>query len=148
MTGSKKMLIIYILEILKKYTDADHKLFQEGIINKIRAEYGMECERKAIGRSITELAAFGFDIDYDNGYYLREHEFEDSELRLLVDSVLGSHYIPAQQAKELIDKLNGLSNIYFKKKMRHVTNVSKLLHTDNTQLFYTIDVLDLSLIHI
>lgn len=142
MNGSKKLIILYILEILKHYSDAEHPLRQDDIIRFIRADYGMDCERKAIARNITSLREFGYDIPYENGYYLREREFEDSELRLLIDGVLCSRHIPGEQGRQLIEKLSALSSQYFRKNLRHVCNISQMPHTPNKELFYTIDVLD------
>lgn len=142
MNGSKKLMILYILEVLKRYSDENHPLLQNDIIQFIHMDYGMECERKAIARNITSLQEFGYDIAYENGYYLRERKFEDSELRLLIDSVLCSRQIPEKQGRQLIEKLSALSNQYFKKSLRHVCNISQMPHTPNRELFYTIDVLD------
>ena len=40
----KKMIILDILEILKKHTDEDHKLSQQQIQELIEKEYGMKVE--------------------------------------------------------------------------------------------------------
>ena len=50
-------------------------------------------------------------------------------------------HIPYSQCKELIEKLEGLSSIYFRKKVKHIANLSQD-RTNNKQLFYTIDILD------
>lgn len=142
MNGSKKLLILYILDVLRQYSDVDHPLRQEDIIRLIKEHYGMDCERKAIARNITALQDFDYDIKYKDGYYLLGREFDDSELRLLIDGVLASRHIPASRAKELIGKLEGLSNIYFKRRMRHVCNISQMNHSENRVLFHVIDILD------
>ena len=137
---AKKLYILYILEILKKYSDDRHRLRQQDIIDIMKKDYDISCERKAVARNISDLQELGYDIETDGGYYLAERDFEDSELRLLIDSVLASKYIPAKQAKDLVDRLAGQSNIYFKKQVRHVSNIEKMEHTAG-QLFYTIEVL-------
>ena len=137
---AKKLYILYILEILKKYSDDRHRLRQHDIIDIMKKDYDISCERKAVARNISDLQELGYDIETGGGYYLVERDFEDSELRLLIDSVLASRYIPANQAKDLIDRLAGQSNIYFKKQVRHVSNIEKMEHTAG-QLFYTIEVL-------
>jgi predicted DNA-binding transcriptional regulator YafY len=142
LNGSKKLLILYILEVLRQYSDVDHRLKQDDIIRLIKEQYGMDCERKAIARNITALRDFDCDIAYDDGYYLVGRDFDDSELRLLIDGVLASRQIPETRAKELIGKLEGLSSIYFKKKMRHVCNILQMGHSGNQTLFYVIDILD------
>lgn len=68
-------------------------------------------------------------------------EFDDSELRLLIDSLLFSKHIPYSQCKTLIEKLKGLSNVYFDKKVKHICNLPENQPV-NRELFYTIDVLD------
>lgn len=138
----KKMINMYILEVLKKYSDVEHHLKQQDIIDYIKQDYNIDTERKAISINISRLIEFGYDIVRQNGYYLREREFDDSELRLLIDSVLFSKNIPTNQAKDLIEKLQGLSSKYFSLKVKHVANLNAMEHTDNKQFFYNIELLD------
>ena len=37
---SKKLLVLYILDILQKYTDEEHRLSQKEILEILRKEYG------------------------------------------------------------------------------------------------------------
>ena len=97
------MLIINIPDILRKYSDADHRLSQQDILAKLKSEYGMEVNRKSIKPNIMTLIDFGYDIEYtvaerSNGadiykdFYLNR-EFDNEELRTLIDSLLFSKYI-------------------------------------------------------
>ena len=43
---NKKMMIMNILDILKNYSDADHRLSQQDIIGLLKKDYGMIAERK------------------------------------------------------------------------------------------------------
>lgn len=151
----KKMIIINIMEILKKYSDVNHRLTQNTIKEKLKTEYLMDVDRKTIKRNLMNL------LELDCGVECREifkkdksgeesfictdwymvREFDDSELRLLIDSILFSKHIPHIQCKELIAKLKGLSNIYFDKKVNHICNLPEN-QPENKELFYTIDVLD------
>lgn len=151
----KKMLIMNILDILKKYTDENHRLSQKEIMDILEQEYDMKAERKAIKRNLMNLIDSGYDIEYSesirmnkNGeeetfytdWYL-ERNFSDAELRLLIDGLLFSKHIPYSQCKELIGKLEGLSNRYFKSRVEHILTLLDNV-PENTQLFYTIEVLD------
>ncbi|MEG2634602.1 MAG: WYL domain-containing protein, partial [Oscillospiraceae bacterium] len=49
--------------------------------------------------------------------------------------------IPYSQCKELIEKLEGLSNRYFKSKVKHICNLPENAPS-NKQLFYSIEILD------
>lgn len=138
----KKLYIMQTLEILKKYSDPEHHLKQNDIIKYMKLDYDVECERKSVARNISNLQDLGYDIIKDNGYYLADRTFEESELRLLIDSVMASRHIPLKQSKELIEKLVSQSSVYFKKQMRHISNLDRMNHEKSGQLFYNIDVLN------
>lgn len=140
--GSKKMLAMGILQILKDYTDIDHRLTQQEIIDLLDKNYGMVCDRKSVKNNIITLIEWGYEIENDKGWYLSEREFEDVELRMLIDSVLYSKFIPLSQAKVLIEKIKGLGNIHFETKMKHTNNLSELYHTENKQSFINIDIIE------
>lgn len=151
----KKMIIINILDILKKYTDMDHRLTQAEIMDILKKEYSMDIDRKTVKRNLMNLLDLDCGIDYteisrkdENGnestictdWYI-QREFTDAELRILIDSLLFSKSIPHKQCKDLIGKIKGLSNIYFDKKVGHICNLPDS-QPQNKELFYTIDILD------
>ena len=61
-TGTKKMLNMLILDILKEYSDCDHRLLQQDIIDLLRTNYGMDCERRAVKSNIVSLREMGYKI--------------------------------------------------------------------------------------
>ena len=156
----KKMLIIHILDILKKYTDEDHRLSQKEIADILRTEYDEIVDRKTVKRNLMDLIDFGYEIEYsesvrmvpdratgklEESHFLSDfylvRDFTDSELRLLIDSLLFSKHIPYSQCRGLIGKLEGLSNQYFQSRVQHIRTMPDLsLHSQ--QLFYTIEVVD------
>ena len=151
----KKMLIMNILDILRKYTDEDHRLSQREIMEILEQEYDMKAERKAVKRNLMNLLEYGYNIEYSESirvnkkgeeeilytdWYL-ERDFSDAELRLLIDSLLFSKHIPFRQCKELIRKLEGLSNKYFMSRVKHIRTMSQYA-PENKQLFFTIEQLD------
>ncbi len=139
----KKLSLLRILQILEHHSDADHPLKHDEIIRLLEAEYGMIVERKIIGRNISFLNEAGFDIiTTKKGSYLSERTFENSELRLLIDGVLSSRYITAKHSKDLIDKLCGLSNKYFRKSIKNIYSIGDWDKSDNYELFLNIDLID------
>jgi predicted DNA-binding transcriptional regulator YafY len=67
--------------------------------------------------------------------------FEDAELRLLIDSLLFSKHIPYNQCKDLVKKLEGLSSRYFHAHIKHICTMTETL-PQNPELFLTIELLD------
>ena len=142
------MVIINILDILKKYSDMDHRLTQADIIEKLQKEYFMEVDRKTVKRNLMNLLELDCGIEYTEipkkdksgeessiytDWYM-EREFDDSELRLLIDSLLFSKHIPYAQCKNLISKLKGLSNVYFDEKITNLKRMSRRYMLPTTNL--------------
>lgn len=139
----KKLALIRIWQILKDYSDYDHPLTQEDIAKHLGNEYGIVIERKAISRNLSLLKEAGIEIESRRaGSYLECREFEDSELHMLIDGVLSSKHITAKHSKDLIDRLCGLSNKYFRASVRHIHSVNDWSKTDNHALFYNIELVD------
>ena len=139
----KKLALLRIWQILLKHSDYDHPMTQEDIIKYLKSEYGIEMERKAVGKNIADLRDAGIEIGSCRaGSYIDSREFEDSELKLLIDGVLQSKHITARHSKDLIEKLCGLSNKYFRSHVKNVYSVNDWSKTDNQALFYNIDVVD------
>lgn len=141
-TANKKMLNMLILDILKRYSDADHRLTQQEIIRLLKSNYDMECDRRSVKNNILYLKELGYDISMEDKYYLATREFEDAELRMLIDSVLYSKNLTQKQAKNLIEKLRALGNRYFTSKVTHISNLPDLQHSDNKQLMYALDAVN------
>lgn len=141
-TGNKKMLNMLILEILRKYSDENHALTQQEIIRLLDQNYGMECDRRSVKNNVLYLKELGYDISMDKGYRLMEREFDDAELRILIDSVLFSKSISTRQAKGLITKIRDLASNYFNAKVSHVSNLPDLHRTVNKQAMYALDAIN------
>lgn len=131
-----------ILDILSEYSDEDHKLTQQEIIRLLKINYDMECDRRSVKNNINYLIELGYEISTDKGYYLKEREFEDAELRMLIDSVLFSNQLTHKQSKDLIDKLRRQGNRYFSAKVSHINNLPNMQHADNKQLMYVLDTIN------
>lgn len=152
---TKKLVILNILEILRRYSDEKHRLSTQEIVSLLKGEYDMTVDRKTVKRNLMDLIDSGYHIEYTeisrsgkNGedadiqtdWYL-EHEISDSELRLLIDSLLFSKHIPYSQCRALVEKLEGQSSQYFRSRVKYIRTLPND-GTVNSQLFYTIDVLD------
>lgn len=148
------MLIFNIMQILKKYSDEDHRLTQRDIMEHLEKDYDMIVDRKSVYRNINDLLEEGVNIEYTEkergegkdantiltDFYL-VRDFEDSELRLLIDGLLFSKYVPYSQCKELIEKLGNLSNEYFNARVKYIKTLP-INAPRNKELFYNIDIID------
>lgn len=138
----KKALNMLILEILEQYTDSDHPLTQMEIVDLLEKNYGVPCTRQTVKNNLMLLGEMGYEISMEGGICLMSRQFENAELRMLIDSVLFSRTLSGKQAKQLIEKLTGLGNKYFRAKVKHVCHLPKLIHSDNKQVLLNLDVLN------
>lgn len=160
-----KKLSFAILDILRQYTDSnpEHRLNQNDIIEILERDYDIKADRKSVKRNLTSLWEMGFLVEWEetrrmypnkdgemeesfiqHDFYLDrdpERDFDDSELRLLIDSLLFSKHVPYSQCKKLVGKLKGLSNNWFKSRIRFISKLPETA-SENRELFLTIDVLD------
>lgn len=60
---AKKMLIMNILDILKRYTDEEHRLTKKQIADILWTDYDMAADRKTIARNLTNLMAAGYPVE-------------------------------------------------------------------------------------
>ena len=143
----KKLALLRILQILHQDSDEAHPMTQKQIGDRLERDYGIALERKAIGRNLALLKEAGIDVidksEDGPGCYLGERILEDSEIRLLIDSVLASKHISASNSRELIDKLCMLCSRHFKKHIKYIYAVDSWGKTKiNNVLFYNIAQLD------
>lgn len=157
---SKKLSLFNTLEILKKYTDEDHRLTQAEIVELLKQDYDMEIDRRTVKSNIMDLIEIGYEIESQETTRMIRNEktgeveestimssfflvrdFSKAELRLLIDSLLFSKHLPYSQCKELVMKLEALSNKYFRASMNYISTMPED-KTNNKQVFYNIDILD------
>ena len=138
----KKMNILLILEVLKKYSDDNIKLTQKEIGDIVERDYDVPFDRHTLKRNLDNLYDFKCGVEYaerdsetgaQGGWYF-ERELTDAELRMLIDGLLFSKYIPYSECKELIKKLESIGSVNFKRSHNLPEN-----RPENKQIFLNIE---------
>lgn len=139
-----KLKLLHILNILKEDSDEETILTTSDIIDKLQ-DKGIIAERRSVIRDIKTLEAFGYDIslyeENKQGYYLRSREFEEEELRILIDTVSASKSITTKKSKELIDKLKKLTSKNLGKKIVGQVYVDEKIKSKNERIYYNVNAL-------
>ena len=137
----QKLKLIYILEILKKYSDEENPLNAAQISEKL-FEYGIEAERKSIYNDIACLEDYGCDIiksESPKGWFIGDREFEIPEIYLLCDAVRSAKFISAKKSSELISKLNSMLSVNQVKRRENSVYFAASDKCGNEELYYNID---------
>jgi predicted DNA-binding transcriptional regulator YafY len=129
-----------ILQILEERSDQAHPVAQTTIAEEL------DIDRKTVARCLDVMEGY---MDYDivhqrKGVYLvpNEDAFELSEVRLLIDSVLASKVVSAEQTDVIVQKLANLLNKHDRTHIRHIHSYKDWSKVDNKNIFWTIEVFD------
>lgn len=139
--------ILYILNVLKKYSDEEHKLSISEIRKKINEKYEIDIDPRTIRRNINLLQQkFGYDISTYNdnkiGYYITndpETDFEPGEIRAIIDTFSYSSFIEPRIAKSIIKKCKNLQTIYENAKIKDYRIYSPKGKTNNIEVIKNIE---------
>ena len=137
---------LWVLDVLKEYSDPDHILPMREIIRIIQEEHGEALDRRTVTACIKALCDVGYEIssyaDNHKGYYLSRREFEISETRLLMDAIFSFHGISGQQTTGIIAKIQHLMSKPQRKYFQYLVAVKPMQKTSNLNVFLNIELLD------
>lgn len=139
--------ILYILNILKKYSDEDHLLQIKDIKEKIKEIYDVDIDPRTIRRNINLLIKkFEYDIETyamnNKGYILRRDpnkDFELSELDIIINTFAYSNFVPENISNGIIEKCLSNMSIYEQEKYRNYKVSLKNTKTNNQEIIKNIE---------
>ena len=146
---------IYILNVLKKYSDEDHQLSAVEIGRKVKEIYNVEIDPRTIRRNINLLK---YKMDYDistreengKGYYINrdpDTDFEPGEIRAIIDNFSYENYIVPSVAKEIIKKCKNMQTVYENEKLKDYQIYSVNSKTENAEVIKNIEDISDSIYH-
>ena len=144
--------VLYLYQILRHYSDSEHPLTTQQILKIMDEKYHIQIHRVSVQNYVEILNSCGIKVNQqraqDKYYYLEDRTFDIPELKLMIDAVQASRFIPKGKTNELLDKLLTLTsdynadrlrkNIYFANKVKVsdsgnyaiVESISKAIHAE------------------
>ena len=123
MSYKYKLKLLFLRDILEKYTDADHGLTHAELTVKLR-EWGISANERTLRDDLIALQEYARitsgdlqdNIKYDEGkekahpirYGIKERLFTPTEVKLIMESVRGVHSLSEKQTEVLLKKLETL----------------------------------------
>ncbi len=143
-SSNQKRKLSIIRDLLYEKTNASHPITVKEVIAELNA-MGISAERKSIYDDMETLQVLGEDIKTvrgrATGYYIDNRNFDLSELKLLIDAVRASKFIPEKQSKNLMAKLSALACVHDRPSLNRQVFVSNRAKSLNDDIFSTIDIL-------
>ena len=142
---NQKLKILYLVQIFTRYTDDEHSLTMQQVIDKLEA-CGVNADRKTLYLDFAELEHYGIDIISEKigrstYYHLGRRQFELAELKLLVDSVQAAKFITDTKSKVLIKKLETLASTYEARQLQRQVVISGRVKTVNKSVYNNVDTI-------
>ena len=142
--SKQKLRLLYIIDILSKKSDEEHPMSATQIMDYLREDYGIDCERKTVYDCIECLNEYGYEIiksQSPRGYFMTPYYFEPAELRLLIDAVQSADFISAKKSKSLVKKFSSFASEYQYKRIEKQVYIDNRNKCANENLFILIDII-------
>ena len=111
-TKVQKIKLLKIWEILNWKSDEQHPLSTQDIIVEL-SKLGIKCDRRTIYGDIDAMQSNGYSIlnrrrGHDMVYWVQERKFDLPELKIIMDAIQNSKFIPKDNTEELLNKIASL----------------------------------------
>ena len=111
-TKVQKIKLLKIWEILNWKSDEQHPLSTQDIIMEL-SKLGIKCDRRTIYGDIDAMQSNGYSIlnrrrGHDMVYWVEERKFDLPELKIIMDAIQNSKFIPRDKTEELLNKIASL----------------------------------------
>lgn len=141
-----KLRTLTLAKILYERTDEDHFLTTPQLIEILDKEYGIPAYRTTIAKDVEILQAFGLDVQVVRAHQIRYNllgrEFDNAEIKLLIDAVASSKFISKKKSETLTAKLATLAGKNKAEELKRNISVERRIKTDNEKVLFIIDAVN------
>lgn len=141
---NQKVKTLYVAKYFLENSDENHPITAGDVVDYLKAECGIEAERRAIYRDIAALRdVFGMDIEGGQGgkYRLLSRQFEFDDLRLLAECVHAAKFISASKAKELVKTISGFCSAYQAEELQREVFLCDRVKTTRNNILLTVGII-------
>ena len=115
-----KKRLLKLIEILRNNTDNNHRLSINQIISLLEQNNIQISNRKTLYDDFKCLSEYGYEVEYDDGYYLSEAPFTLSEIKIIIDSLNSLKNLDDRFLNRLNDKLYSFVSKYETKDLKRL----------------------------
>ena len=146
MENNSKIRILYLMDILNRFSDEDNPLTTNQIIQKLEDMYEITVHRTTVPKDISVLQSYGLDIitiqSTQTKYFIGKRQFEDPELRLLIDAVEASKFITAEKSTTLISKIKSLTSVHKAESLKRNIYVADRIKPGNENIYSIVNAIN------
>lgn len=140
----KKNRILCMKQYLEEYAEELHPVTVTVIIKHLDTA-GVQSSCQTVIRELGQLTATGVDVVCNTGkpsqYFFGDRHSELPELRLLIDAVSASRFIPSRKASALIKKLSAFASVHQSGELRRSLYTDKQARSAGDKAYFAVDLL-------
>lgn len=138
----RKIKILYLKDILLKYSDENHYISLPMIQKKLEG-YGITATRKTLYDDIELLRAYGMKItlDRNRGYRVIDEKFTSAEIKVMSDAIASSRLLTNENAEKLVKKIVKLGDSFSDCENERKIYVSLRPKNANNNVYETINTI-------
>lgn len=146
-----KIRPLYIAKILYELTDEDHVLTTNDIVRILDEEYYIHAHRITVAEDVEVLKNFGLDIQVrrssQNEYNIVNRDFEDAEIKMLIDAVESAKFISKEKSQVLVNKIAKIAGKNRAAEMKRNVSVERRYKTENKLILTIVDAINTAINH-
>ncbi len=146
MEKENKIRVSLVQEILEKYSDENHPITTNQIVEYLIKDYGMPIHRTTVAKDVAALKNMGVDVQINrstqNRYFIGSRYFELAELKLLIDAIASSKFISEKKSSLLVKKLDKFASIYQREEIKRNVCAEERIKPANEYSFYISDAIN------
>ena len=144
--NESKIRLLALAKILYERTDEEHSLSTQDLMDILESEYQIPTHRTTVPADIQALQEFGMDIQVVRSKQVRfnllSREFDNAELKLLIDAIASSKFISKVKSEKLAEKIAKLAGQNKAEELKRNISVERRIKTDNEKVLFIIDAIN------
>ena len=146
MDTDAKLRPLYLLQILRERTDENNALSTAQLCEILKNQYDIDTHRTTLKSDIELLKRAGYGIEErrssTNLYNYIGRDFDDAELKMIIDAIGSAKFIPEDKSEELIRKVTALAGSNKARALKRNVVVDGRIKIDNHLILYITDTIN------
>ena len=139
-----KVKLLYIMETLRNDSSEEKPLTMEDIKGKLSA-HGIQCERRTFGKDMRLLMeSFSVKcrkVGRKNGYYVSSRALNDTEIKILIDTVQAASFLSPAATEFFVKKLSRIGGKELAKRVKENYILFNVKKRNNIEIFDNVEAI-------
>ena len=139
-----KVKLLYIMETLRNDSSEEKPLTMEDIKGKLSA-HGIQCERRTFGKDMRLLMeSFSVKcrkVGRKNGYYVSSRALNDTEIKILIDTVQAASFLSDSMTEFFVKKLSRIGGKELAKRVKENYILFNVKKRNNIEIFDNVEAI-------